>query len=514
MTHNKIDVLLNAISLIYRESNAKDNSITSKDLIYKVLDVIEPNKKFSLSGGDNNTLENLLSYVKELVDNYKEGDIIDKQMIIQSVSLTMVEQDEVLKIFIDGLNNIDDEKTLANRINQLKRFLYGYYREIKLQKIASSVLFNITQRRGEIKNFDEYIEKVKQDLEVISTDISSMDPAVVDEIDLADSEALSVVVDSVKDGLASGTVFKTGWKALNEMTQGGIRKSEYFSIGALPHNYKTGFSLSVFVSILMFNQPVLKDPEKKPLAVWISLEDPIKNILEFIYILLHMSESGKMPSLGSVSTDEVITYVQTRLKRNGFDVKILRVNPTEWTYKDIINKVITYGTQGYEVQVLGVDYLYMIPTTGCNTSGPTGTDIRDLIRRVRNFCSSQNIAFMSPVQLSPAAKQLTRSGIPPFSFVKEVANKGYYSGSTQLDQEFDLSVIVHKVTMNRKSYLTVQREKHRLPTTVEDEKLYFFIPFPKKGAIPFDVDKDTAISMRDPSEIGGNAPSGTGGFGL
>lgn len=213
-----------------------------------------------------------------------------------------------------------------------------------------------------------------------------------------------------------------------------------------------------------------------------------------------MNEHGELPDISNVNSNDITSFVKAKLSATGFNVKILRVNPSDWTYKDLFNLIMNYENQGYEIQSLCVDYLSMLPTTGCVNNGPTGTDLRDLFRRTRNFCSARDILFLTPHQMSSDAKKLIRNGVPDSLLVKEVAGKGYYSGSTQLDQEIDLELYGHIAKANKKTYLTIQRGKHRLPTTIDDDDMYFLLPFPKNGPIPHDLDKED-ISLRDISEL-------------
>jgi hypothetical protein len=131
-----------------------------------------------------------------------------------------------------------------------------------------------------------------------------------------------------------------------------------------------------------------------------------------------------------------------------------------------------------------LDYLSMIPTTGC-TTGPAGTDIRDLFRRIRNFCATRDIAVISPHQMSSEAKQLIRDGHQ--DFVKQVAEKGYWDGSKRLDQEVDRELYIHIEKMMGKSYLTVQRGKDRLPQVISDSDKYIVYEFSELGPIEDDI---------------------------
>ena len=81
-------------------------------------------------------------------------------------------------------------------------------------------------------------------------------------------------------------------------------------------------------------------------------------------------------------------YVYEKLRSTGFEIKFLRVDPTKWTYSSIINKILDIEADGYEIEMLMLDYLGMIPTTGCNQTGPMGSALQDMFRRMRNFCES------------------------------------------------------------------------------------------------------------------------------
>lgn len=73
------------------------------------------------------------------------------------------------------------------------------------------------------------------------------------------------------------------------------------------------------------------------------------------------------------------------------------------------------------------------------------------------------------------------------TFVKEVANKGYWDSCKAIDQEVDLEIIIHKEIRNGSSYLAVQRGKHRKVKVTPEEHLYTVLPFQPVGGIPDDI---------------------------
>ena len=135
------------------------------------------------------------------------------------------------------------------------------------------------------------------------------------------------------------------------------------------------------------------DPKKKPLLLYISLEDEVPNILKFMYRYLFYNENKVLPDDTendiSLLTDAQLTeYVMHRLGMNGYEIAILRADPAAWTYQDIFTVCTTYEAEGYEIHMLIVDYLSKLPLTGCDVSGAQGTGIRDLFNRLRNFAAA------------------------------------------------------------------------------------------------------------------------------
>ncbi len=503
---NKIDILLNLINLLYRESSLKnvENKI-NVDLARKIVDTLEDGKRFNVLGGNNDIIDNLKKYVLDMCDNSTEE--FDKTIIIQSLSLILKEEEHILEIFKDGLDDIDNDDDINKRIKRLSNFLYNYYKEFRIKKVLNTYSYEFSNKRSQITDVNAFMENLRSEIDGLDLNTDSLDPAIVDEIDFENNDDMNSLIDSIKEEASNVGILKTGWQDINEMVQEGLRRREFVTVGALQHKYKTGFTLSLFIQLCLFNTPNPIHKDKKQLMLWISFEDDVKNIMQFIYNYLYMNENDKLPNIKDVDSKYITSYVKEKLSATGFHVKILRVNPTDWTYKDVFNKIITYETQGYEVNVLGLDYLSMLPTTGCIKDGPMGTDLRDLFRRVRNFGSSRKILTITPHQLSSDSKRLIRNGVPDVEFVKEIAGKGYYSGSTQLDQEIDLELYVHIATNNKVKYLTVQRGKHRLPSTIDEDKMFTMLKFPKRGPIKHDLNGEKN-SIRSFSETTSD------GFGL
>ena len=494
-------LLVKCITLLYRESLVLDKTENSQDLVRTVLERI---KLPEVSLGMDHNREKLialkdtaLSMCSNPIDH-----IYVKEDLLQTLKMNCGDDNMLYQVFSGGIEKDMDDGSLKRTILNIKKQLNDNFRDSHVIEIINKAAYQTKFQRDKIKSIKDFVSGLVTELEPYQIEANRKDPGVISSIDLGDDKGLNELFESAVESDKGIGGFVTGWQDLNRMLQGMLRRGETWIIPALQHKYKTGFTLTLFKQLAIYNKPVLLTPGKKPLLLRISFEDELHNNIRFLYQNLYENEhNGEMPDLKNTSIGEMARTVRDKMQVNGFHVKMMRVNPSEWTYKDIQNTILEFEANGYEVQLLMLDYLYKVPTTGC-TQGPAGTDIVDMFDRLRNFTSSRKITLVTPHQISTEGKQLVRDGHS--DFVKKIAGGGYYEGSKRIDQVVDGEIYIHIEKLNNMAYLTVQRGKHRIPDVIPDAHMYFVLPFPKKGSILDDLDKPK-ISM---SKVGGNVEGG------
>ena len=238
------------------------------------------------------------------------------------------------------------------------------------------------------------------------------------------------------------------------------------------------------MQIALYNKPIVTKEEveagKKPLLLRVSYEDSLVANLQFMYQFLQNQNNVSVTKrdFETLPAAEMSKYVLEKLTATGFHIKMMRVDPGQWTYSHLFNKIIELESQGYAVHLLMVDYLLMMPTTGCLPTAGIGSDKRELLRKVRNWCSSRNIAFMSPFQLSSEANQLLRNSVPDHQFLNEIAEKNFTDGSKTIGQELDCEIYIHSFTHKRKKYMAFRRGKHRGVPDIPIEDKFCMYQFP------------------------------------
>lgn len=484
---NNKSLLVSIITLLFSESLLSGSTDRSNTFARSILVGIKKSDSNVVYDPEGESLEALRQIALNMTDNPMDYEFEPTEFLGQ-LRVALGDDSTVYDSIAETVNSEIKESSLKRRILNIRRRLQAYVRDQRATEILNKAAWKVKFDREKIDDMKEFIAEVCAELEPYQQDFNAKDPAIVAEISLDEPESLNEVFRSVKHDTDGQGILKTGWQGLNRMIRGGFRRGEQTVIGALQHNFKTGFVLSLFRHFAVYNTPVMTDPTKKPLLALMSFENELTTNLHLLYKNLKENET-----LVEVTEDEIkntpeaemTAFIQAKLGVNGYHIKMIRVNPSLWSYLDICNKIVEWESEGFEIHACILDYLSMVPTTGC-VQGTMGEDKRDLFRRIRNFMSAKKIAVITPHQLSTEAKQLIRDGRQ--NFVMEIANKGYYDGCRRLDQEVDLELYIHIEKVNGRSYLTIQRGKHR--TVVGQTKadyLYTVLPFEDVGAIRDDV---------------------------
>lgn len=480
-------LLIRGVSLLYIESLLTNSMGSSGPLVLEVANYIEtPEVNIGVPDSERDMLLGLKGLCMYMSSQPPDTKFIPSD-IIQRVHLFVNEDEFIinsLKEIIETQYSDDDIRLLSLTI---RRELNEYVRDRKAKEIILDIAKKIKFKPGELGAMQNVVMDLRASLEVYESNSKEKDPAIVATLSLTNLQNVIDIYNQAKELNDEKGIMKTGLQGLNRMLQGGIRRGYEVVCGALQHNFKTGFSMTIYKQIALYNKPYMIDEKKKPLLLSISFEDHLHQNLSWLYSSLYENEFNEKADIKNTPVEEIAKYVMEKMRVNGYEIEMLHVNPSLWTYRDIQDTILAYEAMGYEIHFLRLDYLPMIQTTGCNENGPIGSAIRDLYRRLRNFCAARKIALYTPHQLSTEAKMLIRNGLEE-EFVREIANKGYYDGCKTIDQEVDLEIYIHIVEIDGKKWLCVQRGKHRgMTEDLPAEAKYIVLPFEKLGAIRDDI---------------------------
>lgn len=487
-------ILTKCITLLYLESHLENSTENSSDLVKTAIE------KIHVSDVDIGmaTRRSITSCLKDLVIEMCKNPIghqYEKEDFTQQLRLVTNGDQNIYTAIVQGLEVETQVPVLKRRITNLRKAVNNFFREQKAAELLKRASRDFSFNRQNIPDVTEYIRNLIMELEVVSSKAVAKDPGIIRTMDFSDENSMREVFNDVANSNTADLPFKTGWRELNEGLQGGPRPGDTLVAAALQHNYKTGFSLTTFAHIPIYNKPKCKDPTKKPLCYRISLEDPLRNNAQFLYQLLKYEETGESVTITDVTVDDMVAYVKQRLSVNGYYTLFDEVNPSNWTYQSLINRVVELESQGYCIEVLCVDYLSKLPTTGCQ-QGAIGDDLLDLLTKVRNFCSANSILFITPHQLSTEAKRLLQA-VPQEQFLNHIKGGGFFERSKGLDRIYDIGILLHKIETGSGDYLHVVIDKHRFPSVADSSLKSFYLRFPaNKMPIPSNVNLEDYKVLR------------------
>ncbi len=487
-------LLIKAIALLFRESQLKEKPENSAELVRKLIKtVVVPEIIIGVSQ-EREVLLALKKIASEMAEN-SAGHQYDKDSLLLSLRHAC-HGDETLYSGVEQIMSRElDENAINLAVINLQKNLQNHFRNQEIDSLLSKASYSFRQERDGISNVRQWLSELISKLEPHQVNVEAKDPAINSMLNLADLEASAEIVRQIQAQENGTAVLMTGWQGLNRALDGGFRPGEQWVIGAQEHNWKTGFSLSIFKQVAIWNDALaLRDTTKKPALVRFSFEDALTANMQFLYKSLYENETGELLTSISASPDEVAKYVHEKLTARGWEIFLYDVNPSMWTYKDICNEIIKLEAKGYEIRLCALDYLLKIPTTGCD-QGPAGVDIRNMYERVKAFLASRGITMITPHQLSPDVKTKVREGSS--GLVKELVGGGYYSGTKQLGQVIDGELFINIEKDNKgNAYLAIQRGKHRKIQQTALEHLYFVLKFVAGGIIPDDIDKPDSTRLK------------------
>lgn len=499
-------LLVESILLLYRESQLPDQSDRSEALVSEIeANIALPEATMETSTGRDTiiSLRSTLSFMLEQPPTYK----FNRENLLQRLRVNVGNETYLYDIIKDGTEDLDDDEQIVEACRVYRNSLYGFLSKEKIKNIIKEASGQLVFREGNV-DWSSYVPTLIEQLEPYANSMLGLDDSEkVDELDLGDINAMqNAIAEGQKEASTEG-IMKTGWQGVNEMTgdHGGFRRGDCILIGALQHNFKSGFLMNIPKQIALYNTPHMLDVKKKPLILYISLENNLTDNILQLYASMRGEETGKAIDTRLVKDTEAAAYIKDRLSVNGYHFKMLRFNGNDFTYRKLFDLMDGYIQDGYELHLVSLDYMLMMSLEGCIGTNEAFMK-RDLLRRIRNYTNPKKITFITAAQLSTEAKQLVRNEVT--EFVKEVANKGYYDGCKALDNEADLEITIHiEKPGDGYSYLTMMRGKHRRPPPMTPEKdkyvVYRFEPY----GLPEDIN-DKSLCRR--SVGGGTAADGGG----
>lgn len=500
-------LLLKAISVVYYASYSERGTDGVPTLTAKVMEHLNLTDDPLESNRDRSSLLKLRS-ILVWMNGRGISEAYDLNDLMARVRIACGDNDRLYDLFCTGLLLVDDPDAAKDKLDQITGELYEYIAIEELTELLRKSSRKVAYDRSTIDDVGRYRDELIIKLQSLPLNGKRKAANIARSIDISDVTSMAEVFHLAQTAIDPRAILTLPFKAANRMTgeQGGGRRGEWSNVSALPGQNKSGQLLDTFVSMCIFNDPVLFDEEKKPLHVYTTIEDKLELVFQKLYVLLLQHEHGLPVVIRGVDPVQMATYVYDRLSARGWNVRINEF-PNGGDSNHYIAMLEDYEEEGYEIVSAGCDYVNLIGKQGIPVM-VAGDEVQLLHRKLRAWSSVHNIYHYTAHQLSTDAKTLARQF--PEDYLKKLPGKGYYEGCKKLDTEFDYEYIIAKTVSNGHTWQEVAWAKHRkLGATPECDK-YFALKFLEQPMLGFkyDVELDIDLSYK---KVGARNTNSEGG---
>ncbi len=466
----RLMLLVKSVVLCVMSVKAKESIPIS--ILKKVVELTKPLQRINNFSEEKNDI----GMLRELLNEILADQTLANEEILLSLEMVLVDNGSIDRGIFRHFTTTRPKEVASLLLKEINK-------EVKKMSSISLLRLGLAKLNNPSTTPDLVMGELASEANNIIGLTNLDNRGLVDEVDFSNKASVNSASEKATKLMNTANLLATDWGMFNEMMQGGLPRGAMVSIGALPHNNKSGLTKSLFLQLSMYNKPILTDKTKRPLMVFISLEENVDNITMFIYIYLkHTIDGIELKTEDIKKTDPSVITEYIYEKMNGVDayeIKVYRFKPELLTFTVLFKLVSDLEAKGFEVHGVFMDYLSKMNREGCLSTGPMGADLLDLYSRVRNEFSAKEILFVSPIQISTSGKALLRLGLSPNEFLDKINGGGYYAGSSAVDTELDIELNIYKYydSGTGDTFIQIKRGKDRRPGIIPVSKQNFFLKF-------------------------------------
>lgn len=487
------DTLLDCIFLLINKNNP-----FTKEPVIKILSIYDEQQ------ATNNLLDKPLADFYSRIIRTLIQQSIDKndKDSLRSIILKFV-SDPICIDYPNIAHQLEDsllsEPVSNMRINQLKQSLDVILTQLELNNVlrrSMAKTINLTnystieQQVSEAQNIvNETGRKLNEVVKILKTESDSYNTVDFDNI-----ESLKEQFSIYNSRTSEDNVIKTGLQGLNIAlgANGGFVPGQSIVFVAAAHQYKSSMLLSCALWSIKYNNLPAKDPLKKSLVYYVTLENEPNQNVKWIFDKLY-KEANNYATPPEYNFDEMAYWLHDYLSTFDVYFRMERYPAGTFTTVDFQNRIIELENLGYEVKVAIIDYLDEMykKTTG---DGSRDLLIKYLITSLCDFTKERGITFITAHALNRSFRDMPDQ----VNIVKKI-NERHIADGPAIKKIPDVVFYLHLEynSETKVRYLTVKQDKLRyFGDSLSESVKYFAYPFfPHKGIVD-DVNGDPAF-VRD-----------------
>lgn len=483
-------VLIRCITVTYLNRLLDNPLLSVNHTVDEAIDLCVPKNTMigdASEGEVIDALKNTLTWIKQSDKEVK----IEPKDIDSTIKINVGFDSDYANVVADHITKdleSQDEKKIKERIRAILSELNSYLKKKRNAKKLASARSQIEKLDSQ-EEINTFLKQLSEDIKADSAETDDRPVGFVGEMDTENPETVEQVMKRTKELNTDEGSLRIPLEGLYEaIGKVNVRRGDLAVFKARTNQYKSGMLLNLTEWLPVYNKPHIlsKDKKKKPLIFRASFENTPEQDALTMYKSIAERELGEKIDIGKIDPKEASKYLINKLKANGFHVVVACFNPNMFDAWKLIDLLMYYELNGYEVVACICDYLEIIlksmPGQRADSAITNGFEI------VRNHCMPKRIAFLTGHQLNTASGDLLAE-VGSAAFPKKIAQAGgiYDYNCRSLTQKVDMEINMHIHKQDDVSYLGFGVGKLRERLAPESKK-YFFYKFHEFGGIHPDED--------------------------
>jgi hypothetical protein len=496
MVCTNADLFLDAIILLLNVNNDK-----SKHLVHEIIKITNESPKYLQQ--EDGLIKFYIRLIQEIINNDLTKDDITEltMMLIKFKSDPTVQKNEEIYHKLQELFSAENQINPAH-LQQISDKLNNVIIWHKANAFTRQMFANVNRCSDcvdviEQRKYLDNIHNISKDIIAVFDDhhVDGDIGGLVDRIDFTDISSIQSAYAKYADRKVNH-VMRTGLQGLNRMfgKRGGLSLGESVVFNALSHHFKSGILMSMAKWIVKYNLPPENKDGKKPLILFITLENEAHE--NMMWWFKHAYETTTGNSADGMLFESIIAFLYDYFNEKGYTFVVERYLPSDFGIEDFINLYSKYENSGYFIVAAIIDYMNNMKkstSSGKSTSVGNHLLVKELYNTSCNFTKSKGTALITAHQLNRGAADIAQSG--QTNVVKKFG-PSHIADSMDVQREVDMEIYMH-IEKNHlgDSFLTLKRGKHRYVNDTPEAHKYIAYKFGPYG-IPDDIETED-LSVRD-----------------
>lgn len=266
MKFNKFQLEQIIIAIIHNPENKK--FISNVDQLFKLFAVESYNDDI-----EKETMVFMIKNITALIMNEK---ISDSTALMNLLSFEGKYESDAMAI----LERIDGQELSEKDLQRIDKTISNQLKYKTLDEKADALMDLLNDfKTDSCDNIDDSIEKIEESIGVINKDLKAAKESLNDskeDMNLSSNNFVSFLDEIIQEERNPATKVKTGIQYLNTMLGQGFERSRLYLACGMAKGGKSAFLLQCALWAKKYNKFQTKDPTKKPVIVYLSMENTIK----------------------------------------------------------------------------------------------------------------------------------------------------------------------------------------------------------------------------------------------